>query len=179
MNLEQTAIECGFDDAVTISTAELPFDFSFRKFCEANTCGNYGANYACPPYCGTPEEMREKALSYKKVIVLRKCVRINSLKDKNGLEKAQALIRNEMTETAVRFKNAGINGLASMPGKCRICDECEAKSGRACKSPQSIASCISAYCIDSKKLAAACNMEYICNDGKVAFFCLYLFDGEN
>ena len=42
------AADAGFSAAL-IPTAEIPVDAKYRAFCEENRCGNYGANYACPP----------------------------------------------------------------------------------------------------------------------------------
>ena len=56
------AIDKGFIDAAIIDTADIVFDASFRPYCEENLCGQYGANYSCPPDCGSPEEMKQKIL---------------------------------------------------------------------------------------------------------------------
>ena len=55
----QYAYEEGFSAAAVVDTADIVFDPSFRPYCEENLCGQYGANYSCPPDCGTPEEMNE------------------------------------------------------------------------------------------------------------------------
>ena len=58
--LLKKAKEAGFDNCRILPAGELSFDYSLRKYCEVNYCGNYGNNYSCPPECGTPEEMEEK-----------------------------------------------------------------------------------------------------------------------
>ena len=60
-NLVKTCIEAGAYKAFVISTGKIPFDESFRSYCEANSCGNYGKNYACPPNVGDSKELIEKA----------------------------------------------------------------------------------------------------------------------
>ena len=55
----------GFADAAIIDTADIVFDASFRPYCEENLCGWYGANYTCPPDCGTPEEMKKRVKKHK------------------------------------------------------------------------------------------------------------------
>lgn len=65
------AIDKGFEDAAIIDTADIVFDASFRPYCEENLCGWYGANYSCPPDCGTPQEMEQKVKSHKYALVLR------------------------------------------------------------------------------------------------------------
>ena len=54
-----------------MKTKDLKFVPEFRKFCEQNDCGNYGKNYACPPACGTPEEMEEKVRKYENALVFQ------------------------------------------------------------------------------------------------------------
>ena len=51
----QYAYEEGFSAAAVVDPADIVFDPSFRPYCEENLCGQYGANYSCPPDCGTPE----------------------------------------------------------------------------------------------------------------------------
>ena len=52
-----------FSAAAIVPTSEIPFDSGFRVYCEENLCGNYGANYTCPPDCGSPEELRRRILA--------------------------------------------------------------------------------------------------------------------
>ena len=63
--LLREAEKAGFDHYKILSARKVQFDHSLRKYCEVNYCGNYGKNYSCPPACGTPEEMEEKAGRFK------------------------------------------------------------------------------------------------------------------
>ena len=56
----QYAVDEEFAAAAIVNTKDIPFDASFRVYCEENLCGQYGANYSCPPDCGSPEEMKQK-----------------------------------------------------------------------------------------------------------------------
>ena len=67
----QLAIEEGFAAAEIVDTTQIVFDPSFRPYCEENLCGQYGANYSCPPDCGSPEEMKQRILAHKKALVLQ------------------------------------------------------------------------------------------------------------
>ena len=60
MNLIQEALSLGFANAAVIDVKDLVFVLEYRKFCEENLCGNYDLVPACPPACGTAEEMRGK-----------------------------------------------------------------------------------------------------------------------
>ena len=52
--LISAALEEGFAAAAIVDTDKIVFDPSFRPYCAENLCGQYGANYSCPPDCGTP-----------------------------------------------------------------------------------------------------------------------------
>ena len=67
--LTELARQAGFSAAV-ISADRVPVDGKFRAFCEENRCGQYNANYACPPDCGSVEEMFRKIRSAEKALVL-------------------------------------------------------------------------------------------------------------
>ena len=69
--LMETALELGFADAALIRTDELVFIPAFRALCEENECGKYGVNYACPPDCGTVEEMKQKVLRWRQALVMQ------------------------------------------------------------------------------------------------------------
>ena len=66
----ERALEAGFHQAAIIETSQIVFDPSFRPYCQENLCGQYGANYSCPPECGSPEEMRQRILKHKYALVL-------------------------------------------------------------------------------------------------------------
>ena len=66
----ELAEELGFE-ARFLPVTEIPVNGEFVKFCEENRCGNYGANYACPPDCGTPEQMYQKLSSAELALVLQ------------------------------------------------------------------------------------------------------------
>ena len=73
------AAEEGFAAAVVTDTKDIPFDPSFRPLCAENLCGKYGANYSCPPDCGTPDEMRARIQAHRHALVLQKmCIRDRS-----------------------------------------------------------------------------------------------------
>ena len=69
--LKALALELGFANAELVETGELVFVPSFRPLCEENLCGKYGVNYACPPDCGTVEEMEARVRRWPRALVLQ------------------------------------------------------------------------------------------------------------
>lgn len=168
------AEECGFHNAVWADSRELVFDASLRKYCEENLCGNYGRNYACPPDCGTTKEMEQRVRKYKRALVLQTITKVENIMD--GQEtKAVKKKHNQITrEFVARMEKAGGQGLTIMAGPCSLCVKCGIQEGTACRFPDRIASCLSAYCINAQKMAEACGLEYWCKENHVAFFSVYL-----
>ena len=121
------AEESGFHHAVWIDSRELVFDASLRKYCEENLCGNYGENYACPPDCGTTEEMEQRVRTYKKALVLQTITQVADIMD--GQEtKAVKKKHNQITrEFASRMEEAGGQGLTIMAGHRRLWKKCGEK----------------------------------------------------
>lgn len=163
----------GFDTVCDIPTESLIFDNELRKFCKQNLCGNYCRNYACPPICGTPDEMRRNVMKYKNTAVFHKRIQIAENCD---LDKMQEDVRKCMYEAVDFLKGNGIEGIASAPGPCRLCKECGAVKGTECRHPDKIMSCISAYCINAKEMAETCGIEYDGGGKAVNFFCLYFYN---
>lgn len=162
----------GFDAVCDIHSKSLVFNSELRKLCKKNVCGNYCRNYACPPICGTPEEMENITVKYDNVMVLQKKVPIVTNLD---LDKIQEDVRNCMYEVVDYLNKENFNGIASAPGPCRLCKECGAVKGTQCKHPDKIMSCISAYCIDAKAMAEICGMQYDGGEKEINFFCLYFY----
>lgn len=172
------AYEIGFADAAVISTEELVFVSEYRKYCEDNLCGNYNNNYGCPPYCGTAEEMKKKALRFRKGLVLQTQVEVKDIYDPAETKGHKMAHTAKSRKLMQRLKEAGLveKGLPIMAGPCNLCASCQMPKGGACPHGEEQFSCLSAYCIDVGKLAESCRMEIAWTGNVVYFFSIYLFE---
>ena len=174
----KVAEEYGFTKAAVIGTDELEFVHEFRMFCEQNACGNYGRNYGCPPYCGTPQEMEDKVMKYNKALVFQSRTPVEDIFD-DGETKQIKKVHTGLTLQVVReLQKKGLDPVGSyvMCGPCNYCDSCKMSQGIPCVSEKNQFSCLSAYCIDACKMAKTCEMDMQWNGDVVSFFSLYLFD---
>ena len=167
------ANELGFCTA-TIVPAEIPINSEYLKFCEENLCGNYQGNYACPPDCGTPEEMHRKLLSADLALVLQ------SRWDIPGYNTPEMLSAKYNHNAAVRrlrdtLLQEGMDVFAVGYGGCTLCDPCKRKENQSCAFPELRISCVSAYCVDATKLAEQCGMPFDWNPKKLYLFGMILF----
>lgn len=172
----QYAAEEGFDAAAVVNTEDIIFDFSFRPYCEENLCGQYGANYSCPPSCGTPEEMKERIVSHKKALVLQTIWEIPDYTDKEAVKKAKNAHNSRTLRLAKRFRANGYDGLTVGASGCELCSPCAMAEGKPCAFPQMQFSCMSAYCIFVRPLAETCGMTYAIENNMLPFFGMYVFD---
>lgn len=170
------AVEAGFAAAEVIDTDKIVFDPMFRPFCEENLCGQYGVNYACPPDCGTVEQMKARVLAHKKGLVLQTIVQIADYADNEAFKLGKKQHNGASIRLMQEFRQAGVPGFLIGASGCALCSPCALRSGEPCRFPDSRYSCMSAYCIFVRKLAEECGMEYDCGEGLTAFFGMYIFD---
>lgn len=171
----QLALENGFNAAAIIDTDKIVFDASFRPYCEENLCGSYGANYSCPPDCGTPEEMEHRLRQYRSALVFQSKWPITDYTDVAAIKHAKLTHNSGMFRVIEAMNAEGHFGLMCGASCCTLCERCAILDKQPCKHPDRCFSCLSAYCIYVQKLAEACDMEYTCSDGSLAFFGLYAF----
>ncbi len=170
------AAEEGFSAAAVIDTGSIVFDPAFRPYCEENLCGQYGVNYACPPDCGTPEEMRSRALRHKRALVLQTMWEISDYGDQPAIKQAKRAHNAAELRLVQRLRQCGDDGLIVGASGCALCPECAIRQHQPCRYPQLQYSCMSAYCVFVRETVEKCGMEYDCGPGLLAFFGMFLFD---
>ena len=157
MDLIKEALSMGFANAAIMDTKDLVFVPEYRQFCEDNLCGNYNLVPACPPACGTVEEMHEKALKYEKALVLQTILK-DPIMDPVLFKQAKHA-QNILTEQLAKWmqENGKEDVLIMSAGPYKNC------------------SCMSAYSVDAQKMADAVGMVCWADDSDVRFFTQILF----
>ena len=157
MDLIKEALSMGFANAAIMDTKDLVFVPEYRQFCEDNLCGNYNLVPACPPACGTVEEMHEKAMKYEKALVLQTVLK-DPVMDPVLFKQAKHA-QNILTEQLAKWmqENGKEDVLVMSAGPYKNC------------------SCMSAYSVDAQKMADAVGMVCWADDSDVRFFTQILF----
>ncbi len=169
------ALSAGFCAAKILPSGAVPIDFSFLRYCEENLCLQYDANYSCPPLCGTPKEMADRLLSYEKVLVVQSKWPIRGKLSYENYAGLKPKHNRWMLPLVESFRKDGIDGLMGGAGCCDLCDRCKRKDGLPCAHPELRFSCLSAYNINVKELAALCGMDYDWNEETLYLFGFYAF----
>lgn len=172
----ELAIREGFANAAIVNTEDIVFDPSFRPYCAENLCGQYSANYSCPPDCGTPEEMKARVLAHRRALVLQSMWQVRDYSDAPVIKQAKKGHNAAELRVVKAMRQAGHDGLIVGASGCALCTPCAQTEGLPCKYPDLRFSCMSAYCVFVKKLADKCAMEYDCGEGLLALFGMYVFD---
>ena len=173
--LLSAAREAGFKDPAIIPTHAIVFDPSFRPYCGENRCGQYGANYSCPPECGSPEEMRERILAFDRAMVLRSTWDIDGYQDYETIRKAKRSHNETMLRLCDGLRSEGTACLMGGASQCILCEKCTLPAGEPCRFPEKRFSCLSAYCIHVAKLAEAAGMDFSWSDRKMSLYGLIAF----
>lgn len=170
------AVEEGFAAVQIVDTAQIVFDPAFRPYCAENLCGQYAANYSCPPDCGSPDEMKQRILAHRYALVLQTIWQVRDYADAPAIKQAKKSHNAAEIRLVKQLREQGHAGLMVGASGCALCAPCAQTLGLPCKYPDLKYSCMSAYCIFVKKLADLCGMEYDCGEGLLGLFGLYAFD---
>jgi predicted metal-binding protein len=175
-DLVKTSIESGAFKASVITTDNIPFDINLRSYCEANICGNYGRNYACPPNVGDGEELIEKAKSYKKALVFQTVTRIKDSFDFDGMKEA-AMRHSKVADDINKAIGMELKDYLQLTaGECTVCEVCALTEDKPCRYPDKAISSLEAYCMNVSTLAERCQMKYINGQNTVTYFGSFLFN---
>ncbi len=174
-NLVNICIEAGAFKAYIIPTDDIPFDADLRSYCEANICGNYGKNYACPPNVGDSQELIDKAKSYEKALVFQTVTQIEDSFDFEGMKEA-ARKHSKVADTINKEIGKQFDiYLQLTAGECTVCETCALTEDRPCRFPGKAISSLEAYCMNVSTLAERCQMKYINGQNTVTYFGAFLF----
>ncbi|MBQ1234622.1 MAG: DUF2284 domain-containing protein, partial [Oscillospiraceae bacterium] len=169
------ARQLSFVDAAVIDVKEIRFESEFRMYCEQNLCGKYGANYTCPPHCGSAEEMRERVMRHQHALVLRSLHQGVKYSDNAAVRGAQVKHNNDMLTLVKELKNGGFAPLMAGASDCTLCEKCLWDQNTSCSREEDRFSCMSAYCINVADLAQKCGIDYTYNEGVLSLFGMICF----
>lgn len=172
----ERAYASGFDGAAVMDTKDMVFDASFRRYCEENLCGNYGKNYGCPPDCGTPGQMKERVLFYRRALILQSVHTVSDYNDEAQISFTKGRHNKLSVDFIKELESEGRRGLTMLAGKCIGCVRCAKTKGLPCMYPDRLTSCLSAYCVNVAAMAEHCHIPYWCGKNKTAYFSVWLFD---
>lgn len=159
--------DSGATHAAVVKTADIVFDRGFRRLCRANSCGQFGKNYMCPPDVGDIDELIAHAKSFDFALVYQT---IGALEDSYDFEGMMAAgeAHGKLTMLLQQRINNGVLHLGA--GGCRLCSVCGKADGVPCRNPEFATGSLEAYGIDVTALARLAGMRYVNGENTVTYF---------
>jgi len=161
-----------------IETEKISFSEEVRKYCEANTCNEYGKRWTCPPGVGTVSQCKAKALSFSNIMVFSSYFELEDSFDFEGMMSARddfEKICEWIDDTVKNYLNKYI--MLSNEG-CKRCVTCTYPD-KPCRMPQKLHPSIEGFGIWVNELAASAGLKY--NNGKntITYFGGVLFNAND
>ncbi len=168
--LRQEALALGARKAEVVEVRDIVTDASFRALCEANSCGNYGRNYTCPPYAGPIDELMRRLRGYGRALVWQTVSPLEDSFDFEGMLEA-GRIHNRLARKLWDLTDGwGVEALHLGAGGCRLCEKCAAVTGEPCRNPKRAMASLETYGVNVSKLAGLAGMRYINGQNTVTYF---------
>lgn len=161
--------------AGALDVEQIPLDPMLRSYCEANICGSYGRNYACPPSVGEAETLIARVREYDRILLFQTVSTLEDSFDWEGMQAAAE--RHAAVCESIRSQAESVLGeaLYLTAGGCTLCPECAKVREEPCRFPDRAVSSLEAYCINVSSLAPRCGMKYINGADTVTYFGAFLY----
>ncbi len=160
-----------------VPVSEVVFNEAFRAACEANQCGKYGTNWACPPGVGAPAALIEQARRFRNGLVIQTVWPLEDAFDFDGMmageRKHNALFRLAVERLAPWLKGQALLPLSA--GACEVCESCTYPSGQPCRLPEQAMSSLESYGIDVARLIERAGLSYHNGPDTVSYVGVLLF----
>ena len=163
--------EVGFDEYQEIPASDIIFAEAVFASCQANTCGNYGQNYSCPPLSGDMNENKARFLKYDHAIILNKIMFLGEYYEQMEASTLAVLVLLDQLRDKLENEPVMIAG----PGGCNLCAECSAKTDEDCRFPDKRRYSLEGSGMDIVTMSRKLGMTYNGGDKKVGFFMMVLY----
>ncbi|MDD5397521.1 MAG: DUF2284 domain-containing protein [Dehalococcoidia bacterium] len=149
MRVAEFANQLGLETCLEFRAEILTPEERIRAFCLENKCGNYGANYMCPPHVGSLQQIRDKLKKYQRGVLLRYSKPLDVRGDREGVLQTRVDFHNKIIQVEEFLTGMGIHQVWGMiGGSCGLCDVCGAKEGSPCPYPDKARPSLEAIAVD-------------------------------
>lgn len=171
--LASTAEACGFTHCAPLDIQTLEFLQDVRDMCSADKCNRYDKSWACPPACGTLEEMRTRVKDYSYGVLVQTVGDIEDSYDWDGIQDAA----KHQAESFGRMWDVLDKDYASIfamgTGGCTKCETCSYPDA-PCRFPERMAPSMEACGLYVSKVCTDNKLAYNYGAGKIAYTACFL-----
>jgi len=120
----EECLAAGFTNAAYMDLSKIELMPEIRGMCEDNRCGRYNKSWACPPACGTLEELRARVLTYDYGVLLQVTGHLEDSFDIETMNATEEASGRALDVLAGRIRPRLKALWAMRAGGCTRCEEC-------------------------------------------------------
>ena len=143
-----------FDPALLIPEPRI------RDLCRADRCDLYGKHYMCPPHVGPLPAIRDRLRSFSRGFLFQYSRPVDVEADREGVRRTKVEFHHHILELEGVAKREGAAAVWGMiGGSCALCDECGARTGSPCPTPEQARMSLESIGVDVLKLLNRLGLE--------------------
>ena len=171
--LSQMAAQSGFSAWSPLDVTTIQLKTEVRDMCAANSCGQYGKRWSCPPGCGTLDECETRLRDYTHGILVQTYGDIEDGFDFEAMMEIEAEHKEHFLEMYDALREAGSQVLAIGTGCCTQCAKCTYPE-EPCRFPNQMISSMEAYGMVVLEVCKANGLQYYYGSDKMAYTSCFL-----
>ena len=175
-DLIQKAKDSGFTEAGPLDVGTIEFLPEVRDMCASGRCQMYGKNWACPPACGSLDDMRARVGKYSRGLLVQT---VGQLEDNMDWETMQQTAQDheENFQKLWEVLEREYPGLLAMgAGTCTKCKPCAYVEGKPCRFPDRLMYSMEASGLFVSRVCSDNGMKYNYGPNTVAYTGCFLLE---
>lgn len=173
--LTSLALECGFTNAGPLDPSTLVFMDEVRDMCAADKCQMYDKSWACPPACGTLEEMRKKVEGYKHGLIVQTVGEMEDSLDWEAIQDTAAKQGENFMKLEAELEKLFPKLVAMGTGTCTRCTKCTYPDA-PCRFPEKLFTSMEGCGLLVSKVCTDNGMPYNYGPNRIAYTGCFLFN---
>ena len=171
--LSSLAQEAEFTAWAPLDVTTIELKPEVRDMCAANSCGQYGTRWSCPPGCGTLEECTDRLKGYTRGILVQTCGDIEDGFDFEAMMEIEGEHKEHFAQMYKSLREAGASVLAIGAGCCTQCPSCTYPDA-PCRFPEKMIASMEAYGMVVLEVCKANGLTYYYGADKMAYTSCFL-----
>ena len=166
--LAKFAEEAGFSAWAPLSMNTIELKPEVRDMCAANSCGQFGKRWSCPPGCGTLEECTQRLQGCTHGILVQTYGEIEDGFDFEAMMEIEADHKEHFSEMHEALRDSGVEVLPIGTGCCTVCGKCTYPD-EPCRFPDKMVTSMEAYGMVVLEVCKANGLQYYYGADKMAY----------
>ena len=163
----------GFTAWAKLDANAIELKQEVRDMCAANSCGQYGRRWSCPPGCGTLAECEETLRAFRGGILVQTCGGIEDGFDFEAMMEIEQAHKAHFSEMHQALLARGTEVLALGAGCCTHCPKCTYPDA-PCRFPEKAVASMEAFGMVVTEVCRQSGLPYYYGADKMAYTSCFL-----